>query len=117
MTPEQAQAAQAQLTQVDTELAALDQTINDCIVQARDFNNKTRDARNKRTSLDAQAAPLRIAVAEYVRGVKQTQAAQAKAEADARSKAEAETKAKQASETDRLKAENEELKAKLAAKE
>lgn len=113
MTPNEFQTAQVQLTQVDTELAGLNQAIQDSLTQARACNQRTAELRNKHTTLGDLAKPIREAVALYVQEVKRAQAAQAKVEAEAQAKAEVEAKAKEVSETDRLKAENDELKAKL----
>lgn len=118
MTPEQFQAAQATLAQVDTELAALDQTINDCIAQARAFNDKGRETRNARTALIAKVQPLRDECQAFSIAAKAEQAAKAKAQAEAnlkaareREAAEAAAKAKEQSEIEKLRAELAELKA------
>lgn len=84
LTPEQLQAAEAELARIDTEVAALRQTQRDCIDKAREYNQAGRDARGKETVLLKQAEPWRQAIAAHVIELRMRKAEQAKAEAAAK---------------------------------
>ncbi len=59
MTDEGLKTAQAQLTQLETEIAALSQTERECIERARQMNDACRVARTKRTELTHAIETLR----------------------------------------------------------
>lgn len=114
MTNEELQAAEAKITEAETEIAALDQHINACIEKAREFNLERRVASGKRTALVAGIGPVRAAVAEHYAAER----AEKKRLAIEKAQAEAEAKAAQAAGPDvaELQKENERLRAELAAK-
>ncbi len=123
MDANQYQEAQASIANAETELAALTQTQKDCIEVARDANNRGRAARNAHSVIAAKIEPLRNECLAYVQEVKRQAAEKMKAEAAAKAKADEEArkaaeeaKAKELSEVETLRAENEALKAQLAAK-
>lgn len=94
MTDNEFTEAQGRLAEVDTEVAALDQAIRDCIEKAREFNEARRAHSNKRTAILKAAEPTRIAVQQHVAELKRRHNEKVRAEAEARAKAEAEAKAK-----------------------
>ncbi len=66
MTNDELQLAQAKITEVETEVAALSQTERDCIDKAREFNEACRAARSRRTGLIRAIEPVKAAVAEHL---------------------------------------------------
>lgn len=81
MTPEELTNAQGQLAQIDTELAAIDQGIRDCITRSQEFNAARRVKQAQRTELEKASEPLRQAVAAQVADNKRAAAEKAKQEA------------------------------------
>lgn len=112
MTNEEYLSAQAQLTAVETEAAALQQQVRDYIDKAREFNDARRATDLKRTALLKSAEPLRQLVAAHVAELKQQAVAKVKAEAEAKAAA----RAQEATELQKKDAEIASLKEQLAAK-
>lgn len=116
LTAEEYSASRAVVTNAETERSALEQSIRDSIEKAREYNDLTKTIRNRITALDRQLAPVRAQLTEYEVEQKRLLADKQRADAEAARKKATEAKAKERSELDAVKAENEKLKAELAAK-
>jgi chromosome segregation ATPase len=88
MTDSEFTAAQGRLAEVDTEVAAIDQSIRDVIDKSREFNDARRDLSRKRTAILKAAEPVRAAVQQHALELKKAANEKARAEAEARAKAE-----------------------------
>lgn len=115
MTDSELIEAQGRLAEVDTEVAAIDQSIRDCIDKAREFNDARHDFQRKRTAILKSSDDMRKRVVEALVERKRIANEKARAEAEARAKAEADSRAKLPT-VDELMKTVEELKAKLDEK-
>lgn len=118
MTDSELIEAQGQLQTIDTEVAALDQAIRDCIDKSREFNDARHEHQRKRTAILKASEDLRKRVVEALVERKRIANEKARAEAEARANAEAEERANRPPEptvADLMKT-VEELKAKLEEK-
>lgn len=89
MTNEELRIAQDKLTQVDTEIAGLEQQARDFTDKAREFNDLNRERRRQIVALQKAVDPLRVAVAQHI----QAEAAERKRLAAEKAKADADAKA------------------------
>lgn len=117
MTPAQYLEAKAQVVAADTEAAALDQQVRDCIEKAREWNLARRVASDKRAALTKAIEPVRESVAAYEAEQRRKKAEEEIEKQRKKAEEEAAAKAKEKTELDQAKAEIETLKAALAAKD
>lgn len=112
------QQLQAALAILETEIAACSMKERECVDKAREFNNLGRQARLDRAGIEAKADPIRKQIGEIAAAMKAEAIEKAKAEAAEKAKAResealavAEKAKAEQSELERLRAENEQLKA------
>lgn len=116
MTEQEFIDAVAKLEQADTDIAALTVEHGKAIAAARVHNNKRKEIEAQRGQIEAEVAPLRLAVDQYRLEKKARDAAVAKVQAEENARKAAEAKAAEKSELEKLKEENAKLQEQLAAK-